>query len=120
MTYANLALSDRQILEVMAVAKEHNAMIMVHAENEDAIEFLRDKAELIGDTGPFYHAPTRPIPVEREATHRAISLAEIAGVPLTIVHVSNGETTEEGSARQRGLRFSQKLVLSTSLLRPKI
>jgi len=105
MTYANLALSDRQILDVMAVAKEHNAMIMVHAENEDAIEFLRDKAELVGDTGPFYHASTRPIPVEREATHRAISLAEIAGVPLTIVHVSNGETTEEiQRARRRGLK----------------
>jgi len=105
MTYANLALSDRQILDVMAVAKEHNAMVMVHAENEDAIEFLRDKAELIGDTGPFHHASTRPIAVEREATHRAISLAEIAEVPLTIVHVSNGETIEEiQRARQRGLK----------------
>mgnify|MGYP001800396167 CR=1 FL=1 len=104
MTYAGLALSDRQILDVMAVAKEQNAMVMVHAENEDAIEFLRDKAERDGETGPYHHATTRPVPVEREATHRAISLAEIAGVPLTIVHVSNGEATEEiVRARQRGL-----------------
>lgn len=104
MTYAGLALSDRQILDVMAVAKEQNAMVMVHAENEDAIEFLRDQAERAGETGPYHHATTRPVPVEREATHRAISLAEIAGVPLTIVHVSNGETTEEiVRARQRGV-----------------
>ncbi len=104
MTYAGLALSDRQILDVMAVAKEHNAMVMVHAENEDAIEFLRDQAERTGQTAPYHHATTRPIPAEREATHRAISLAEIAGVPLTIVHVSNGEATEEIlRARQRGL-----------------
>ncbi len=104
MTYKGLALSDRQILEVMDVAKKYNAMVMVHAENEDAIEFLRDKAEEKGETGPQYHATTRPIPVEREATHRAVSLAEIAGVPLTIVHVSNGETKEEiVRARQRGL-----------------
>lgn len=104
MTYAGLALSDRQILDVMAVAKEQNAMVMVHAENEDAIEFLRDQAERAGETGPYHHATTRPVPVEREATHRAISLAEIAGVPLTIVHVSNGEATEEiVRARQRGV-----------------
>ncbi len=104
MTYAGLALSDRQILEVMSVAKEQNAMVMVHAENEDAIDFLRDKAERAGETGPYHHATTRPVPVEREATHRAISLAEIAGVPLTIVHVSNGEATEEiVRARQRGI-----------------
>ena len=104
MTYAGLALTDRQILEVMSVAREHNAMVMVHAENEDAINFLQDRAERAGKTDPYHHAITRPIPVEREATHRAISLAEIAGVPLTIVHVSNGEVMQEiVRARQRGL-----------------
>ena len=104
MTYAGLALSDREILEVMDVAKTHDAMVMVHAENEDAIEFLRDKAEATGNTGPVNHARTRPVPVEREATHRAISLAEIAGVPLTIVHVSNGEALAEiKRAQARGL-----------------
>lgn len=105
MTYAGLALSDREILDVMDVAKTHNAMVMVHAENEDAIEFLRDKAEATGNTGPVHHARTRPVPVEREATHRAISLAEIAGVPLTIVHVSNGAALEEITrARKRGAK----------------
>jgi dihydropyrimidinase len=105
MTYAGLALSDREILEVMDVAKAHNAMVMVHAENEDAIEFLRDKAEATGNIEPVNHARTRPVPVEREATHRAISLAEIACVPLTIVHVSNGAALEEITrARRRGTK----------------
>ena len=105
MTYPGMRLSDREILDVMAVAKEHGAMVMVHAENDDAIEFLREGAERDGKTGPKYHAATRPVPVEREATHRAISLAEIAGVPLTIVHVSNGEALEEiRRARARGAR----------------
>ena len=105
MTYQGLALSDRQILEVMAVARRHGAMVMVHAENEDAIEFLRDEAERHGRTTPLHHATTRPVPVEREAVHRAITLAEIAGVPLTIVHVSNGAALDEiRRARARGAR----------------
>ncbi|KEP69437.1 dihydropyrimidinase [Thioclava dalianensis] len=103
MTYKGLALSDRQILDVFEVAKRHDALVMVHAENEDAIEYLRDRAEAQGNTAPLYHARTRPLAVEREATHRAIALAEIAGVPLTIVHVSNGESMEEiRHARARG------------------
>ena len=105
MTYPGMRLTDREILEVMAVAKRHGAMVMAHAENDDAIEFLRDAAESSGQTEPYHHAATRPVPVEREATHRAISLAEIAGVPLTIVHVSNGEALDEiRRARARGLR----------------
>lgn len=105
MTYQGLALSDRQILDVMAVARTHKAMVMVHAENEDAIEFLRDEAERHGRTTPLHHATTRPVPVEREAVHRAITLAEIAGVPLTIVHVSNGAALDEiRRARERGAR----------------
>ena len=103
MTYKGLALSDRQILDVMAVAERHGAMVMVHAENEDAIEFLRDRAESSGQIAPLYHANTRPVAVEREAVHRAITLAEIARVPLTIVHVSNGEALDEiRRARARG------------------
>ena len=105
MTYQGLALSDRQILDVMSVARRHGAMVMVHAENEDAIEFLRDEAEAAGRTTPLHHATTRPVPVEREAVHRAITLAEIADVPLTIVHVSNGEALDEiRRARARGAR----------------
>jgi dihydropyrimidinase len=105
MTYEGLALSDRQMLEVMACARETDALVMVHAENYDAIRFLTDRLERAGNTAPAYHASSRPIPVEREAVHRAISLAELLDVPLMIVHISNREAMEEvRRAQQRGLR----------------
>jgi dihydropyrimidinase len=105
MTYEDLALNDRQILEVMAVARETGALVMVHAENFDAIRFLTDRLERAGQTAPHFHGTSRPIPVEREATHRAIALAELVDVPVMIVHVSNREAMEEiRRAQQRGLK----------------
>ena len=105
MTYEGLALSDRELLETMAVARETGAMLMVHAENFDAIRFLTDRLERAGNTAPRFHGASRPIPVEREATHRAISLSELVDVPIMIVHVSNRESMEEiRRAQQRGLR----------------
>jgi dihydropyrimidinase len=95
MTYEGLALSDMQILETLAVAKDTGALVMVHAENYDAIRFLTAQLEKRGDTAPFFHAKSRPIPVEREATHRAITLAELSDVPIVVVHVSNREAMEE-------------------------
>ena len=104
MTYEGLALSDLQMLNVMKVARETRALVMVHAENDDIIRFLTGSLELEGKTAPKFHATSRPIIAEREATHRAISLAEIAGAPLMIVHVCNREAMEEiRRAQQRGL-----------------
>jgi dihydropyrimidinase len=105
MTYEGLALSDLEMLNVMSVARETGALVMVHAENYDAIRFLTDRLERAGKTAPHYHVASRPIPVEREATHRAISLAEIVDVPVMIVHVSNREAMEEiRRAQQKGLK----------------
>ncbi len=105
MTYEGLALNDREILEVMAVARETGALVMVHAENYDAIRFLTDRLERGGHIAPKFHGTSRPIPVEREATHRAISLAELLDVPVMIVHVSNREAMDEiARARARGLK----------------
>ncbi|MEH6721590.1 MAG: dihydropyrimidinase [Aurantimonas endophytica] len=103
MTYENLRLSDAQILDTMDVARRTGALVMVHCENEDAIRYLIGRHEADGDVAPKAHATTRPIAVEREATHRAVSLAEVADVPLVIVHVSNREAMEEiERARRRG------------------
>ena len=107
MTYEGLALTDEQILKVMTVAKQTGALVMVHAENYDIIRFLTDKLEAEGKTRPHFHGPSRPIPAEREATHRALTLAEVIGVPVVIVHVSNGEAIEEiQRARARGLKVT--------------
>lgn len=105
MTYQDLALSDYQMLEVFTTARETGALVMVHAENYDAIRFLTDRLERAGKTAPKFHGTSRPIPVEREATHRAISLAELIDVPIMVVHVSNGPAMEEiRRAQSRGLK----------------
>jgi dihydropyrimidinase len=106
MTYEGMALFDMEMLKVMSVARETGALVMVHAENYDAIRFLTDRLERAGKTAPHFHGTSRPIPVEREATHRAIALAELIDVPIVIVHVSNGEAMEEiARGRARGLKI---------------
>jgi dihydropyrimidinase len=95
MTYDDLKLNDRQILDVLATARREGALVMVHAENYEVIAWLTDRLEQAGKIAPKYHATSRPSPVEREATHRAITLAEIAGVPILLVHVSAGEAIEQ-------------------------
>jgi len=118
MTYEGLALNDREILDVMSVARETGALVMVHAENYDAIRFMTEQLEKAGRTAPRFHATSRPIAVEREATHRAISLAEVVDVPVMIVHVSNREAMEQIRwAQQKGLTVlgetcTQYLVLT--------
>ena len=103
MTYDAMQLSDRQILDVFETARAEKAVMLIHAENHEIIGWLADRLEQQGKTRPAFHATSRPLAVEREATHRAVTLAEIAGVPLVIVHVSGGEPLEEiRRARSRG------------------
>jgi dihydropyrimidinase len=104
MTYDDMKLDDGQILDVLAVAREHGAMAMLHAENADCIEWLTRRLEAAGRTAPRFHAHARPMLVEREATHRAIALAELVDVPILIVHVSGREAVEQIRwARAHGL-----------------
>ncbi len=105
MTYEGLRLRDDEILATLDAARSSGALVMVHCENEDAIRFLIGKHEAAGSVSPLAHATTRPIAAEREATHRALSLAEIVDVPIVIVHVSNREAMEEiDRARKRGAK----------------
>lgn len=104
MTYDDLKLDDGQVLDVLAVAREHGAMAMIHAENADCIEWLTRRLEAAGRTAPRWHAHARPMLVEREATHRAIALAELVDVPILVVHVSGREAVEQIRwARAHGL-----------------
>lgn len=106
MTYDDLKLTDEEIINVLAVAREHGAMVMIHAENADCIAWLTKKLLEKGHTAPRYHAKARPMLVEREATHRAISYAELIDVPILIVHVSGREAVEQLRwAHQHGLRI---------------
>ncbi|MBP1597330.1 MAG: dihydropyrimidinase [Acidobacteria bacterium] len=105
-TYDALKLADRQILNVLEVAKHRGAMVMVHAENSDAIAWTTERLLRAGQTAPRYHPVSRPQIAEREATHRVIALAELVDVPILIVHVSGRQALEQIAwARSRGLKI---------------
>jgi dihydropyrimidinase len=89
MAYPGVFLSsDGQILQAMQTAAGNGGLIMMHAENGSAIDVLVQQALERGETAPYYHGTTRPWQTEQEATHRAIMLADLAGAPLYVVHVS--------------------------------
>lgn len=106
MTYDDLKLSDAQMLDVFELARAEGAMVMVHAENSDAITWLTERLTAAGRTAPRFHADSRPMAVEREATHRAIAFSELVDVPILIVHVSGREAVEQIRwAHGRGLNI---------------
>src|SRR5213075_141293 len=98
-----LMVDDETLFRTMEVAAETGALVMVHAENGDAIDVLVKRALAEGKTEPKYHALTRPPETEGEATNRAIQLAHVAGAPLYVVHVSCKESVEPiAIARDKG------------------
>jgi dihydropyrimidinase len=98
-----LMVDDETLFRTMEVAADTGALVMVHAENGNAIDVLVKKALAEGKTEPRYHALTRPPETEGEATNRAIQLARVAGSPLYVVHVSCAEAVEPIQlAREKG------------------
>jgi dihydropyrimidinase len=101
-----LMVDDETLFRSMQVAAKSGALVMVHAENGDAIDVLVKEALAEGKTEPRYHALTRPPETEGEATNRAIQLAHVAGAPLYVVHVSCREAVEPiARAREAGWRI---------------
>jgi dihydropyrimidinase len=97
-------LDDATIFRAMLQAAKHGGMICMHAENGGAIDVIVRRALAEGKTAPKYHALTRPTTAEAEATARAIALAEMAGAPVYIVHLSCNESLEKvREGRDRGL-----------------
>jgi dihydropyrimidinase len=89
-----LMVDDETLFRTMEVAAETGALVMVHAENGDAIDVLVKQALAAGNTEPRFHALTRPPETEGEATNRAIQLSRVAGSALYVVHVSCEEAIE--------------------------
>ncbi len=105
MAYPGVLYSDDgEIFRAMQQAAVDGTTIMMHAENGIAIDVLREQAIQRGETDPRYHSITRPPTTESEAVYRAITLAELAGAPLYVVHMSAKEAVAElTQARDRGL-----------------
>src|SRR5262252_7872979 len=97
-------LDDGSIFKALLRTGRNGGTICMHAENGDVIDVLVQRALAAGHTAPKYHALTRPPRAEAEATHRAIALAEMADVPIYIVHLSAAEALDMVTeARDRGL-----------------
>jgi dihydropyrimidinase len=104
MTYEMLKIDDHQMLDVLSLARRHGAMTMVHAENNDVINWLSERLLNKGHVEPKYHAVSHNAIAESEASRRAIDLARLADAKLLIVHVSAPEAAHAIlKARNRGL-----------------
>lgn len=83
-----LLVDDATIFRAMSIAGDHGGLICMHAENGVVINEIVARALADGKTAPKYHALTRPTKAEAEGVNRAIALAEMAGSPVYIVHLS--------------------------------
>ena len=94
---------DETLFKTMRVANETGGLVMVHAENGDAIDVIVKEAVAAGKKDPIWHARTRPMETEAEATNRAVQLARVADAALYVVHVSCQPSVEPiALAREKG------------------
>jgi dihydropyrimidinase len=105
MAYPNvLMVDDATIFKALRQTAKNGALICMHAENGSVIDVIVQQALAEGKTAPIYHALTRPTKAEAEAVHRSIAMAEMAGVPVYIVHLSSEDALNQvREARDRGL-----------------
>src|SRR6266478_5812845 len=99
-----LMVDDATIFQALSRTAKNGALICMHAENGGVIDVIVRRALAEGKTAPIYHALTRPVTAEAEAVHRAIAMAEMAGAPVYIVHLSSEAALNQvREARDRGL-----------------
>ncbi len=112
-----LMVNDDEMYQSFLRCAELGALPLVHAENGDVVARLQQKYMAAGTTGPEGHAYSRPPEVEGEATNRAIMIADAAGVPLYVVHVSSEDAHEAiRRARMLGRRvYGEPLIQHLTL-----
>src|SRR5215469_13381273 len=105
MAYPNvLMVDDATIFKALKQTAKNGALVCMHAENGSVIDVIVQQALAEGKSAPIHHALTRPTRAEAEAVHRAIAMAEMAGVPVYIVHLSSEDALNQvREARDRGL-----------------
>ena len=122
MAYPNvLMVDDATIFRAMRQTGNNGALVCMHAENGGVIDLLVQKALAEGKTAPIYHALTRPTTAESEAVNRAIALAQMAGAPVYIVHLSSADALEKVSeARDKGVPVFAETCPQYLLFRSRI
>jgi len=106
MTYDRLIVDDGQMLDILAVAKKHGALTMIHAENNAMIKWMSGKLVDSGHGAPKFHALSHPRTAESEAINRAVALGGFLDAPILIVHVS----TEAGARIIAEARYDGRKV----------
>ena len=91
MTYEMLKINDGEILDILALARKYGALTMVHAENNEIINWISDRLTQRGYNAPKFHAVSHSHIAESEASRRAIELARLVDARMLIVHVSDAE-----------------------------
>ncbi|AJY47713.1 dihydropyrimidinase [Martelella endophytica] len=113
----SLMVNDDEMFASFQRCAELGALPLVHAENGDVVASMSAKLLAEGNTGPEGHAYSRPAEVEGEATNRAIMIADMAGVPLYVVHTSCEQSHEAiRRARQKGMRVYGEPLIQHLLL----
>jgi dihydropyrimidinase len=112
-----LMVNDDEMFASFSRCAELGALPLVHAENGDVVAAMQTKLMDEGNNGPEAHAYSRPASVEGEATNRAIIIADMAGVPLYVVHTSCEQAHEAiRRARQNGMRvYGEPLIQHLTL-----
>lgn len=104
LAYKSLKVDDKTVFQALRRSREIGALVGFHCENGDAIDMLVQEAIEAANTSPRYHALTRPAIAEAEATNRVIALAEMAGAPVFIVHLTcKGALEAVIRAKSRGV-----------------
>jgi len=126
MTYGDKKVGDGDLLTLLEEVATSGGLAYLHCENDCAITHLIERHLTRGETGPQFHASSRPVAVEAEATNRAIMLAELAGAPICIAHVTSEVVARHvEEARRRGQPVvgetcPQYLVLNDSVYDPTV
>ena len=105
MANASTRLTDAQIFPVLVAARTHGALVCVHAEHHELIEYLTARLLARGFTTPPTLALAKPMVAEREATHRILAFAEALDTPVNVFHISGRESGNEvARAKGRGVK----------------
>jgi dihydropyrimidinase len=99
-TYDKVRLDDQAILDTLATAKSHGALVCFHAENDGLIRHMTNRLLAQGKTAPKYHALSHPREAEIEAIERMCRFSEFTGQPIMIFHVSTRDGAEVVRAAQ--------------------
>ena len=104
LAYPNvLMVDDATIFKALKQTSKNGGLVCMHAENGMVIDHIVKETVAKGNLSPLYHALSRPAAAEGESTNRAIALAEMAGTPIYIVHLTcNDALVKVSGARDKG------------------